>query len=217
MPAYRIVPGSTAMLFFDCLKSGLRPEDPVLRAKIDESGYIPTLQRIERACRAAGIVIFYTQIDHRLDLQDIAPQLVDLDKAGNKRDEPFVMAETAATPGTWKNEIIDEISPQPQDYVIRKQRWSAFYQTNFELHLRRNKIDTLMIAGGNTEIGVASTAYAARDRDYNVIVLSDACRSRRAGTTEFLVDRIFPIFSRVMTVDDAIAQFDVPQQASLTR
>lgn len=198
-----INPATTAILFFDCLKGYLRPEDPAVRAAIDAEPMIPALQRIHRASKAAGLPIFYTQVDHRADLKDIAPLIVDLDESGNRPDVPYRIKSTFATPGTWKQEIIDEIAPTPEDYVIRKQRWNAFYQTNFDLHLRRNQIDTLMIAGGNTEIGVASTAYAARDRDINTIILRDACRSRRP-TTDFFMDTIFPIFTRVMTVDQAI-------------
>lgn len=208
MARYPVVPSRSAMLFFDCLKGYLRPEDEQARAAIDASGMIPAMQRMERACRAAGIPIFYTQVDHRPDLSDIAPLIVDLDSDGRRGPEPVVIGQTFATPGTWKQEVIDEIAPQPEDYILRKQRWNAFYQTNFELHLRRRRVDTILIAGGNTEIGVASTAYAARDRDYNLIILSDACRSRRVGISEYLLERVLPIFTRVMTVDEAIALID---------
>lgn len=215
MVANVIDPTRTAMLFFDCLKGYLRPEDDAARAAVDGSGVIPAMQRVQEACRRHGVPIFFTQVDHRPDLSDIAPLIVDQDSAGVRGPEPVLAKATGATPGTWKTEIIDEIAPRAEDYVIRKQRWSAFYQTNFSLHLRRLGIDTLMIAGGSTEIGVASTAYAARDRDYNLIVLSDACRSRRDGLSDMLLDHVLPIFSRVMTVDTAIGLLDagLPAQA----
>jgi nicotinamidase-related amidase len=203
-------PDRTALLFFDCLKAYLRPEDPEKRAAVDASGLIPALQKIERACRANGILIFYTQIEHRPDLSDVAQQLVDWDYDGRRGERPFVAGDTLATPGTWKTEIIDEIAPQPEDIIIRKQRWNAFFETNFWLHLRRHRIEHLLFAGGNTDIGVASTAYAARDRDFNLVFLKDALRSRREGVSEFLLERVFPVFSRVMTVDAAIELMKPP-------
>jgi nicotinamidase-related amidase len=196
-------PDRTAVLFFDCLKAYLRPEDPRRRAAVDASGLIPALQKLEQACRARGVLIFYTQVDHRPDLSDVAPQLVDWDYDGRKGDRPFVAGDTLATPGSWKMEIIDEIAPRPEDIIIRKQRWSAFFETNFWLHLRRHQVENLLFAGGNTDIGVASTAYAARDRDFNLVFLKDALRSRREGVSEFLLERVFPVFGRVMTIDDA--------------
>ena len=208
MPRFPIVPDRTAMLFFDCLEGYLRPEDPAARASVEKSGVIPKMQQIERACRARGIPIFYTQVDHRADNKDIAPIIADNPSLGERRgSEPVVVQGTEATPGTWKTEILKEIAPQPNDYVIKKQRWSAFYETNFWLHLRRNNVDTLMIAGGNTEVGVTSTAYSARDRDINTIILKDACRSQRPGLHELMSERLLPMFTRVMSVDEAIALF----------
>lgn len=208
----RIDPATTAMLFFDCNRGHLRPDDPEARREIEASGVVDALRRIERACRAAGIVIFYTKIEHRPDRKDIAPLLADLGRGGIGGG-PYWHEWTDDPPGPWTPnpagspliEILDDIQPQPDDYVIAKQRWSAFHETNFMLHLRRNRIDTLMIAGGRTEIGVASTVYAARDRDFNVVVLADACDSvGRDDINTLLLEQVFPIFSRVMRVDDAI-------------
>jgi len=94
--------------------------------------------------------------------------------------------------------------------VIKKHRWSTFFQTHLELSLRTAGIDTIMIAGGSTEIGVASTAYSARDLDFNLIILSDGCRSGRPGVNEFFMEKVFPVFARVMTVDEAIATIQAP-------
>jgi nicotinamidase-related amidase len=105
-------------------------------------------------------------------------------------------------------EVIPELAPQPGDYVIKKHRWSTFHQTHLELSLRTAGIDTIMICGGSTEVGVASTAYSARDRDFNLILLRDVCTSGQAGVVDFFMDKVFPIFARVMTVEQAIANFD---------
>src|SRR5437899_3364223 len=83
-----------------------------------------------------------------------------------------------------------------------------FFDTHLELSPRTAGIDTIMIAGGSTEVGVASTAYSARDRDFNLILLRDVCTSGRPGVVDFFMDMVFPIFARVMTVDQAIASFD---------
>jgi ureidoacrylate peracid hydrolase len=207
----RIVPDSTAIMFFDCSRGFLRPEDPVKRAYIDSTGVVPAMQRIERVCRAAGILISYTKVDHRPDHRDIKPIVADLGK-DDMRGGPFYMEWTDDPPGPWTPnpagspivEVMDEIAPQPGDYVILKQRWSAFFATNFFLHLRRNEIDTLLLAGGRTEIGIASTAYAARDHDLNIVVLRDACLSPgRTDASDHLLDEVFPIFTRVMTTAEA--------------
>jgi nicotinamidase-related amidase len=191
------------MLFFDTLNVYLHPKDPDARAAVERSGVIPAMQRMNRACREAGIAVFYGQADHRPDYRDFAAHIVD---RGHKltSDEPYRTGPPAATAGSWEAEVIEELAPRPGDYVIKKHRWSTFFQTHFELSLRTAGIDTIMLAGGATEVGVASTAYSARDRDFSLIVLRDACRSGRPGMDDFWMENIFPIFARVMTVDQAI-------------
>ena len=213
MSEFPIVPSKTAMLFFDTLNVYLHPEDPARQAVIDAEGAIPRLVRLNKACRQAGIAIFYGQADHRPDGRDFAPQIVDLGYDGTPAEGPRVSRRPAAAAGTREVEIIPELAPQPGDYVIKKHRWSTFYQTHLELSLRTAGIDTVMIAGGATEIGVASTAYSARDRDFNLILLSDGCRSSKPGVNEFFMEKVFPIFARVMTVDEVITAIGTPASA----
>jgi ureidoacrylate peracid hydrolase len=218
----RIEPAGSAIMFFDCSRGFLRPEDPAKRAVIDAAGVVPAMERIERASRAAGMPIFYTKVDHRADHRDIKPIVADLGK-DDIRGGPFYMEWTDDPPGPWTPnpagspivDVMDEIAPQPLDYVIMKQRWSAFFETNFFLHLRRNDVDTLLLAGGRTEIGIASTAYAARDHDLNIVVLRDACLSPgRTAISDFLLDHVFPIFARVMTTEQAATLIEQEPEAS---
>ena len=90
------------------------------------------------------------------------------------------------------------------DYDIPKHRWSAFYQTSLDLSLRTRGIDTVMIIGGSTHVGIASTVYAGRDMDYNMVVVRDACTGFEEQR-EFFLERVFPRMCRVRSVADAIA------------
>ncbi len=209
MAEFPIIPSKTAMLFFDTLNAYLHPADPERQAAINASGVIDRMVKINQACREAGIAIFYGQADHRLDGKDFAPLIVDRGHSGKPGDPPFKTQSPGVVLGGPKAmEVIPELAPQPGDYVIKKHRWSTFFQTHLELSLRTAGIDTIMIAGGSTEVGVASTAYSARDRDFNLILLRDICTSGQPGVVDFFMEKVFPIFARVMTVDEAIAQFD---------
>lgn len=210
MMEFPIIPSKTAMLFFDTLNIYLHPENPASRAAVEASGVVPAMVRMYRACREAGVVIFYCQADHRPDGKDFASTIVDLSYDGKPGEAPRRTVPPPVRADTSGAEIIPELAPQPGDYIIKKHRWSTFYQTHLDLSLRTAGIDTLMIAGGATEVGVASTVYSARDHDLNLIILSDACRAARPGVDEFFMARVFPIFARVMTVDEAIAAFARP-------
>lgn len=205
MADFPIIPSKTALLFFDCLNIYLHPEDPERRAAVEASGLIPTLQKINTASRTAGISVFYAQADHRPDHKDFAPHIADVGYTGRPGEPPRRTTPPPVVGGSRGAEVIDEIAPQPGDYVIKKHRWSTFFQTHFELSLRTAGIDTLMLTGGAIEVGIASTAYAARDLDFNQIILRDACSSGRPEVRDLFMTQVFPVFARVMTVEEAIA------------
>ena len=102
-------------------------------------------------------------------------------------------------------EIAPEIAPVEGDVVVPKHRWNSFFQTDLDLHFRVRGIETMIIAGGSTDVGIASTVYAARDMDYGIVVISDCCYSARGNNNQFFMERVFPRMGRVMTVDQAVA------------
>jgi nicotinamidase-related amidase len=110
-----------------------------------------------------------------------------------------------ATEGSREQKVIDEIAPQPQDYIIPKYRWNTFHQTYFDLALRSRGIDTIIISGGAVDVGVASTVYSARDHDYNIIVVRDACSNSHEDSMAALMNTVFPRLARVRTTDQVLS------------
>lgn len=212
MADFPIIPEKTAMLFFDCLNADLHPADPKIETYVKDVR--PALVRINRACRDAGIAIFYTQPENRSDDREFHPEIIDL---GTGADQGTRKTTFSIRPAK-DTEIVPELTPQPGDYVIRKKRWSAFSHTHLEMSLRTAGIDTIILAGGGLRIGIASTAYWARDLDFDLIVLRDGTWSNRSAQAtppevhEFLLREVFPRFARVRTVDQVIAEIERPNQ-----
>ncbi len=196
-------PARTALLFFDMLNGHVKKNDAATKAR-----YAPVIAcavRLLEAARHAGLVVMYAAADHRPDNATSAHLVTDTDNrlrpisAGRAGESKPVVAA-----GTWEAQVIDELKPQPQDYMIPKFRWSAFHQTYLDLALRSRKIDTLVISGGSTDVGVASTAYAARDLDYNLVIASDACTSPEEDNHAQFMRRIFPRMARVRTAGEVV-------------
>jgi len=201
MNEFPIIPEKTAMLFFDTL-NGSNPEG---LAALRAAGYVDRLVQIEQACRKAGIAIFYTLPEHRKDGKDWGLTVVG--------DPPEVTYFKGVNyKGSRHATILDDIAPQPHDYIITKHRWNSFFQTCLELSQRTAGVDTILMAGGATHIGIASTAYSARDYSYSQIILSDAIHGSPA-IDAFFLEKVFPSFCRVMTVEETIASFAVPAMA----
>ncbi len=79
--------------------------------------------------------------------------------------------------GTWGTQIHSSIEPKPHEKIIVKNRINSFYQTNLELLLKNNDIQTVLLTGVSTEFVILSTAMQAHDKDYQVVVLEDATAS----------------------------------------
>ena len=63
--------------------------------------------------------------------------------------------------------------------------------------MRARGVDTVILTGGSTEIGISSTAYAARDLDYNLVIVTDARTSAKHEVHTQLMREVFPRLARV--------------------
>ncbi len=82
-----------------------------------------------------------------------------------------------AVRGTWGAEIIDELKPAGNDYVVFKRRYSGFFETDLDLLLRELGVDTVILTGVSTDVCVLHTAADAFFRGYEVVVVSDCVES----------------------------------------
>lgn len=96
--------------------------------------------------------------------------------------------------------IVDAITPEPGDFLLRKTRVGSFSTTDLHLQLTAAGVKTLILAGVHTSGVVLSTVREAHDLDYRLVVLSDACADPDPDVHEFLVGCIFPKQAEVCTV-----------------
>jgi nicotinamidase-related amidase len=103
---------------------------------------------------AGGAIVFVTVKNSSDGGDTLKPQL----------DTP--PAKPVPRPDDWA-ELVPELGVQSNDIRIVKRQWGAFYGTDLDLQLRRRGINTLIITGIATNIGVESTARDAFERGYN--------------------------------------------------
>jgi ureidoacrylate peracid hydrolase len=194
---------NVGLVLFDVLNGYLHTKDEAKQAFLAEQAIVENQQRLLTAARAVGITTFYPIGLHADDGSDTVSRLTDTDMELRPRGEATIKPKFFK--GSWEAQIIDELAPLPTDVVVPKNRWSSFFSTNFDLQLRVRGIDTIVIAGGSTDVGIASTVFSARDMDYGIVVISDGCFSMRGNNNEFFMERVFPRMGRVMKTDAAIA------------
>ncbi|MFG2559137.1 isochorismatase family protein [Streptomyces sp. NPDC048496] len=86
---------------------------------------------------------------------------------------------------------------QPSDVVVVKRTVGAFHGTDLHDQLRNLGVDTLVLAGLVTTMGVESTARAASDHGYELEFVADAMSGFAADEHDFTVEKIFPRFGEV--------------------
>lgn len=141
------------------------------KSKYYSSHALPVLEKIKRLIkvfRTKNRPIIYTRVVMREDLLDwgLVGKVI---PAEDMRD--FVEGGT----GT---QVFPELAPSDDDIVIRKTSYSAFYNTNLEDILRNRGVDTLVVTGVHTEVGVESAVRDAFYRGVKVILPTDAIGSK---------------------------------------
>lgn len=198
----------TALLFFDMLNGYYHEAKPDAKARMKPM--VDNAARIMKAGRARGIPIFFAKGNHRPDNATSALLLTDT----NMRLEPWPDGNVTKNPmhvigGKLSSEVIPELEPNADDYYIPKFRWSAFYQTSLDLSLRARGIDTIIISGGSTDVGVVSTVFSGRDMDYHMIIVRDACGSSHGHEAhDMLMDLIFPRMARIRNTEQVVGMIE---------
>jgi len=149
---------------------------------------ISPISQLSATARAVDIPIVYIKMAFRADLSDLgivgSPNrerhlLCGVGQPTNSpdgRDSRFLIRDT------WNTDIIAELAPQPEDIVVYKHRYSAFYQTELDAILLQRGIRYLIITGCTTSVCVESTLRDAFFRDYSCILLAD-CTAEPIGST----------------------------------
>lgn len=111
--------------------------------------------------RASNIPVIFIQEVHRPDLVDFGRELDGSEDVHCLEDNP-------------NTEIaVEQMGFRPNDYLIRKRRYSAFFGTDFEILLRGLKVDTLLLCGGLTDVCVHYTFADGHQSDYFCRVIED--------------------------------------------
>jgi Amidases related to nicotinamidase len=106
--------------------------------------------------------------------------------------------------GTPGAEIINDLKPRSDDYVVTKVRSSAFYQTKLDTLLRVKGVWILVVAGGSTNWGVEWLARDARCRDLLTVALRDCTYSATPEAQAASLANIDDFIGSVMNQDEVV-------------
>lgn len=110
---------------------------------------------------------------------------------------------TNIRPKGWAK-LVDELDVKESDYKVTKRQWGAFFGTDLDLELRRRGIDTIVLCGISTNIGVESTARQAYERGYNQIFIEDAMKAENEEAHKLTIKYIFNRIGKIRKTEEFI-------------
>lgn len=156
---------------------------------------IPNIQRVKAWAKANGIPVAYTKEAHRRQKVDFGMEL--------ERSEPEHCLE-----GSAGIEIVEALTPAPDDYVVIKRRYSAYFQTDFEILLKGLKRSAVLICGAATNVCVYATALETQQRDMQPVVLRDCVAGTSVELHEAFLKNIDYVVGDVVDSGELISFLD---------
>lgn len=140
----------SALLVVDMVRDFAHPQGAL--PVPDAVEIIDDIAELAGEARGKGIPVIYANDAHEPD------------------DEEFEKWPPHAVSGTPGAEVVEELEPHPEDHVVEKKRFSAFFDTELDSLLRGLDVGHLVITGTVTNICVLATALDATMRGYEVTV-----------------------------------------------
>jgi len=146
---------------------------------------LPRVATIIALARNIGCKVIHTRESYKPDLTDVHAYRRSLDYVG----EPGPLGRFCIL-GEPGHEFVDQAEPLPNEPVIDKASFGAFYNTNLDDLLKRDGIDHIIMCGVTTQCCVHSTLREAVDRGYWCLTVADCCAASDPGMHDAALDLI---------------------------
>ncbi|HZY62424.1 MAG TPA: isochorismatase family protein [Edaphobacter sp.] len=181
---WKLDPKTTALVLIDLQNAVLsRETKPYPAGEVVERS-----RAMAEAFRAKGALVVYV----RVPLKDILSLTT---------DEAMILPKDIPAAAS---EIADAAGMQSGDLLVSKRHWGAFAQTTLETELRNRGVETIVLAGIATNMGVESTLRQGTGLGFAFITVEDACSTFSPEMQDFAFKTIFPRLSHVRTTQQVL-------------
>ena len=208
----RLTPAHTALIVIDVQRYFVHPEYPfgkwvagIIPGGIDayyqrvRDLVIPNIQRLLEAARQRGLFIVFTEAG------SLRPDGADL--PGWMRRHIAMSGAAVYPPFSDPScRVDDSVAPRPGELILQKTTSGPLNSTKLDQTLRVLGIDTVIVTGVVTDVCVAQTAREFGDRDFNAIVVEDACASTDEARHKAALETIAITFGFVESTEQVLAR-----------
>lgn len=184
-----------AVIVVDVQNDYCHPEGALPQVGCDVSGVaemMPQLHKLLHSARELNVPVIFIQTLHEKATDSDAWTTRSSGRSAN-----------VCRRGSWGAEFY-ELSPEEDDIIVNKHRYSAFVNTRLDSVLKTLKIETLIMTGVSTNVCVESTARDGFMLDYHIVLAADACASYSQKAHEMTLENIEGYFGKVTDVVELI-------------
>jgi biuret amidohydrolase len=207
-----LAPDRTALLVIDVQRYFIHPEYPfgkwvagMVPGGIDayyqrvRDLVIPNIQRLLEGARQRGLLIVFTEAG------SLRPDGADL--PGWMRRHIAMSGAAVYPPFSDPScRVDDSVAPRPGELILQKTTSGPLNSPKLDQTLRVLGIDTVIVTGVVTDVCVAQTAREFGDRDFNAIVVEDACASTDEARHKAALETIAITFGFVESTEQVLAR-----------
>jgi nicotinamidase-related amidase len=125
--------------------------------------------------------------------------------AGGSSGRTEITPEMGELPDNWA-ELPEELGVTASDQTFTKFGWGAFHDERFDALLKRVGAGQVFLTGVTTSQAVESTARSAHERNYHVVVVTDAIGDLDADDHSHSLEKVFPKLAELATTDEILAR-----------
>ncbi|HWH09712.1 MAG TPA: isochorismatase family cysteine hydrolase [Solirubrobacteraceae bacterium] len=152
--------GTSALVVIDVQKGEVLPDGCGIPIMPGGHTRHELVREIVGAARLHDVPVIFIQEVHK-------PSLIDFGRELDGTETVHCLEGDVAT------ELANGLDPRPEEYLIRKRRYSAFFATELDLVLRSLGVSTLILVGALTDVCVHYTFADAHQHDYHCRVVTD--------------------------------------------
>jgi len=201
-PFARLDPARTALVVVDMQNAYMDPAAGYT-ACAAAVAVVPAINRLARAVRQAGGGVFWVRNTHDESCMTDWSVLQDRVTPATRQSRIAALLE-----GSFGQQLWPDMDVQPQDEVVRKFRYSAFYPGTSDLpeRLRARGFDTVLITGTLTNVCCESSARDAMMRNFRVVMVSDGNAALTQAEHDASLTALYLSFTDLMDTDMVIAR-----------
>jgi ureidoacrylate peracid hydrolase len=170
-----------------------------VKAVMESTNMLANTARTAAKARAAGVTVMFAPISFAQGYREITSEPYGILKG--------VVDSNAFVRGTWGAQIVDSLSPTPEDIVIEGKRGlDTFASTNLDFILRSRGIKTLAVAGFLTNCCVESTTRSGYEKGFSMVALSDCAATLSEEEQRFTFEKNLPMFARILTHTEFLSE-----------